>query len=64
VLKPRGTLVTIRASSEQGRAARVREAFFIVEANRPQLAEVARLIDAGALRLIVGAVFSLANGRD
>ncbi len=63
VLKPGGTLVTIAAAGEQAAAPRVREAFFIVEANRTQLAEVARLIDAGALRVIVGAVFALANGR-
>jgi NADPH:quinone reductase-like Zn-dependent oxidoreductase len=34
-----------------------------VEANRTQLAEVARLIDAGVLRPVVGAVFPLAEGR-
>jgi NADPH:quinone reductase-like Zn-dependent oxidoreductase len=32
-----------------------------VEANRAQLEEVARLIDAGELRPVVGAVFPLAG---
>lgn len=63
VLKPGGTLVTVAASSEHTQTERVRDAFFIVEANRTQLAEVARLIDSGELRPIVGAVFPLARAR-
>jgi NADPH:quinone reductase-like Zn-dependent oxidoreductase len=63
VLKPRGTMVTIAASSERTRERRERDAFFIVEANRVQLEEVARLIDSGALRVVVGAIFPLADGR-
>jgi NADPH:quinone reductase-like Zn-dependent oxidoreductase len=61
VLKSGGTLITIAASEERAQAQRVREAFFIVEANRTQLEEVARLIDAGELRPVVGAVFPLAG---
>ncbi len=64
VLRPGGKLITIAASEEQTQAERVRDAFFIVEANRTQLAEVARLIDAGELRPVVGGVFPLARGRE
>jgi NADPH:quinone reductase-like Zn-dependent oxidoreductase len=42
---------------------RVRKAFFIVDANRTQLREIALLIDAGELRPVVGAVFPLAQAR-
>lgn len=63
VLKPGGRLVTI-ADSEEGTADdRTRAAFFIVEANRPQLSEVAGLIDGGALRPVVDCVFPLAEAR-
>jgi NADPH:quinone reductase-like Zn-dependent oxidoreductase len=63
VLRPGGTLVTIAASEERTPAPRVRDAFFIVEPNRAQLGEIARLIDAGALRPVVGGVFPLAEAR-
>ncbi len=59
VLKPGGRLVTIAADGEYTTDARVREAFFIVEPNRSQLVEIARLIDADTLRVVVGAVFPL-----
>jgi NADPH:quinone reductase-like Zn-dependent oxidoreductase len=45
VLNAGGRMVTIAASAEQTREQRVREAFFIVEPNRAQLAKVASLID-------------------
>ena len=57
VLKPGGKLVTIAASEEGTADAHTRAAFFIVEADRPQLAEIARLIDGGSLRPVVGGVF-------
>jgi NADPH:quinone reductase-like Zn-dependent oxidoreductase len=63
VLKPGGKVVTIAASSEQTTSDRVREAFFIVEPSRAQLDDVARSIDAGALRVIVGAEFPLAEAQ-
>src|SRR5205814_1613238 len=63
VLKPGGRLVTIAASGEQTTDERIRAAYFIVEPSRTQLAEVARLIDGGALRPVVGAVFPLAEAR-
>ena len=64
VLKSGGKLISIAASEEQSREPRVRDAFFIVEAHRTQLEEVARLIDAGELRPIVGAVFPLARAQE
>jgi NADPH:quinone reductase-like Zn-dependent oxidoreductase len=64
VLKPGGKLVTVAADAEGTRTAAVRAAFFIVEANSAQLAELARLIDAAQLRPIVDAVFPLARARE
>ncbi len=61
VLKPGGTMITIAASEEGTAEPRARAAFFIVEPNRGQLEEVARLIDAGELRPIVGDLFPLAE---
>jgi NADPH:quinone reductase-like Zn-dependent oxidoreductase len=62
VLKPGGRLVTV---ADPGVTAdeRSRAAYFIVEPNRTQLAEIARLIDMDALRPVVGAVFPLAEAR-
>ena len=39
----------------------IRTVFFIQEANRAQLAELARLVDEGSLRPQVGAVYPLAQ---
>jgi len=63
VLKHGGRLVTVAASGEQTTDERVRAAYFIVEPSRTQLAEIARLIEGGALRPVVGAVFPLAEAR-
>lgn len=63
VVKPGGRVVTIAAAGETSHDPRTREAFFIVEANRTQLAEIARLIDTGQLRPVVDAVFPLAEAR-
>jgi NADPH:quinone reductase-like Zn-dependent oxidoreductase len=63
LLKPSGRLVTVAASGEQTSDERIRAAYFIVEPSRTQLAEIARLIDGGALRPVVGAVFPLAEAR-
>lgn len=64
VLKPGGRLVTVAASEEQAESQRVKDAFFIVEAKPAQLTEIARLIDAGDLRPIVGGVFPLAQAAE
>jgi NADPH:quinone reductase-like Zn-dependent oxidoreductase len=62
VLKPGGRLVTA-ADPGETTDERSRAAYFIVEPNRTQLVEIARLIDGGALRPVVGAVFPLAEAR-
>ena len=54
VLKPSGRLVTIAASEEDSRDEHSREAFFIVEPRPAELEEIARLIDAGQVRPVVG----------
>jgi NADPH:quinone reductase-like Zn-dependent oxidoreductase len=63
ILKPGGRLVTIATSGEGSQDPRVREAFFIVEANGAQLGEIARLIDGGHLRPVVDAIFPLPQAR-
>lgn len=63
VLKPGGKLVTIAAAGEIATDERIRQAFYIVEANRTQLTEVARLIDEGTLRPQVDGVFRLDEPR-
>lgn len=63
LLRKGGRLVTIAADAERLTQPRVRDAFFIVEPNRVQLIEIARLIDAGVIRPIVGAVFAMEHFR-
>jgi NADPH:quinone reductase-like Zn-dependent oxidoreductase len=58
-----GRLITIAADAERFTQPRVRDAFFIVEPNRVQLIEISRLIDAGVIRPIVGAVFPMEKFR-
>jgi NADPH:quinone reductase-like Zn-dependent oxidoreductase len=59
VLRPGGTMVTIAADAEHTREQQVKDAFFIVEPNREQLTQIARMIDAGKLQVFVGATFPL-----
>jgi NADPH:quinone reductase-like Zn-dependent oxidoreductase len=61
VLRPSGRIVTIAAQSEVASAQRSPDVFFIVEPNRAQLDELARLLDAGIIRPFVEAVFALAQ---
>jgi NADPH:quinone reductase-like Zn-dependent oxidoreductase len=63
VLNPGGRAVTIAAQSEATKDARTRAAFFIVEPNRAQLSEIARLLDGGTLQSFVEAVFPLDDAR-
>jgi NADPH:quinone reductase-like Zn-dependent oxidoreductase len=63
-IKEGGRVVTIAASSELTEDPKVKEAFFIVEANREQLKELAQLIDAGVLRPIVSEVLPLAGAAE
>ena len=64
VLKPGGRLVTIAAQSEAFSEPRVRSAFFIVEPNQGQLAEISKLLDSGRIRPFVEAVFGLEQARE
>ena len=70
VLRPGGILVTIASSEEDQpvheKAAEfgVRGLFFIVRPDRGQLIEIARLIDGGEVRAIIGSVFPLSRARD
>lgn len=52
-------MVTIAASYESNEDPKVKQAFFIVESNRQQLVELAKLIDAGIVRPIVSEVLPL-----
>jgi NADPH:quinone reductase-like Zn-dependent oxidoreductase len=65
VLKPGATLVSIAEPPPESDAARTgaRGTFFIVEPNRVQLSELARLSDAGQLRTFVSKVFALSQAR-
>jgi NADPH:quinone reductase-like Zn-dependent oxidoreductase len=63
ILGKGGRLVTIAADAERLTQPRVRDAFFIVEPNRVQLIEISRLIDAGVIQPVVGAVFSMEHFR-
>ncbi len=55
VLKPEGRMVTIASNSEAAEDPRIKDAFFIVESNSQQLAEIGKLLDQGKLRVFVDA---------
>jgi len=61
LVKPGGKVITIAAQSEGVSEQRVRDAFMIVEADSSHLAEIAKLIDAGVLRVFVTETFSLSE---
>jgi NADPH:quinone reductase-like Zn-dependent oxidoreductase len=61
VLKSNGRMVTIAAGGEAATEDRVKDAFFIVQPNRPQLIEIGHLIDTGQLKPVVDAVVTLAQ---
>jgi NADPH:quinone reductase-like Zn-dependent oxidoreductase len=65
LLKPGGTLVTIKADAQlpAGRDG-IRTVVFIQESSRAQLTELARLVDEGHLRPQVGAVYPLAQAAE
>jgi NADPH:quinone reductase-like Zn-dependent oxidoreductase len=64
VLKPGGRLVTIAADVEGSTDPRIKQAYFIVEPNQKQLAEIAGLLDDGKLRTVVDSVFPLSQAPD
>jgi NADPH:quinone reductase-like Zn-dependent oxidoreductase len=62
LLKPGGTLVTVKADAELPTTRDdIRTVVFIQESTRAQLIELARLVDEGHLRPQVGAVYPLAQ---
>ena len=64
VVKPGGVLVTVVAPLEQSERRGVHGVYFVVEPDRTMLAELARRIDEGEMRPIVGEVFPLEQGRE
>jgi NADPH:quinone reductase-like Zn-dependent oxidoreductase len=61
LLRPGGTLVTIKADAPLPGRDGIRTVVFIQESSRAQLTELARLVDDGQLRPQVGAVYPLAR---
>jgi NADPH:quinone reductase-like Zn-dependent oxidoreductase len=62
LLRPGGTLVTIKAAAELPAVQDdIRTVSFVQESIRVQLTELARLVDQGHLRPQVGAVYPLAD---
>jgi NADPH:quinone reductase-like Zn-dependent oxidoreductase len=65
LLRPGGTLVTIKADAQlPGDRDDIRNVLFVQESSRAQLAELARLVDEGRLRPQVGAVYPLAHAAE
>ncbi len=61
LLKPGGALISVVSWEFPGDRDDIRKVFFIQEAHRVQLAELARLVDEGLLRPQVGGVYPLAE---
>ena len=61
VLTPRGRMITIAAAEEAAADDRVKQAFFIVEPNREQLAQIGSLLEEGHLQPVVDAVLPLSE---
>jgi NADPH:quinone reductase-like Zn-dependent oxidoreductase len=59
VLNAGGRMVTIAADAETTTEQRIKDAFFIVEPNQKQLAEVAHLLDTGKLKAFLKAAVPL-----
>jgi NADPH:quinone reductase-like Zn-dependent oxidoreductase len=64
ILKPGGRIVTIVSAAEESKDPRVQAAFFIVEPNRKQLADIASLLDDGQVRSVVDSVVPLSEAPD
>ncbi len=65
LLRPGGRLVTLASPPSVERAAQYRASatFFIVTPDRDELAELAELVDCGALQVTIAGTFPLAGGR-
>jgi NADPH:quinone reductase-like Zn-dependent oxidoreductase len=61
VIRPGGRLVSV--AEEPPREEEISTAYFVVEPNREQLVELARLVDRGDLRPKIDKVFPLADAR-
>ena len=61
VLKPQGRLITVVSTVEASTDPRIKEAFFIVEPNQKELAEITKLLVSGQLRPVVDAVIPLSQ---
>ena len=62
VLKDGGTLITtVDLAEGLGKEKHIRSAHYVAEPNAKQLADIARLIDEGKVRVVVDAVFLLAD---
>jgi NADPH:quinone reductase-like Zn-dependent oxidoreductase len=64
VIRPGGVLVSVVAPLAETGPRGARGVFFVVEPDRAALTELARLIDAGELRPVVGEVYPLERGRE
>jgi NADPH:quinone reductase-like Zn-dependent oxidoreductase len=65
VLKPGGILVSVVSppSPETAKALGVRQAYFFVEPNSGELAEIAKLVDGGNLKAVVETILPLVEAR-
>jgi NADPH:quinone reductase-like Zn-dependent oxidoreductase len=61
VLRPGGRLVSV--ASEPPRLRGIKSSYFVVEPNREQLVELARLADQSRLCPVIDQVFPLADAR-
>jgi NADPH:quinone reductase-like Zn-dependent oxidoreductase len=59
VLKPHGRMITIVGGDDIASEERKKQAFFIVEPNHQQLAEIGSLLEAGILQPVVDVVLTL-----
>jgi NADPH:quinone reductase-like Zn-dependent oxidoreductase len=66
LLRPGGRLVSVAEEPprEAADGQPITARYFVVEPNREQLVQLARLIDGGELRPLVGEVFALADARE
>ncbi len=66
VVRPGGRLVSVASEppQEQATARGIKAIYFVVEPNREQLIELAKLVDSGNLQPVIDEVFPLAKARE